>query len=79
MSTFEMRPPRAGDPGRGILDEEARGGTLPLRIARRKMRADIAVADRAEERVGQRMQRHVGIRMPDEARVCAILTPPSQT
>ena len=56
---------------RGILDEDARRSALPLRIARRKMRADVAVADRAEDGVGQRVKRHVGIRMTYEALPCA--------
>ena len=36
----------------------------PLRIARRKMRADIAFRECAQNGVDQRMQRNVGIRMP---------------
>ena len=37
-----------------------------MRIARRKMHADIAVGERAEDRVDQRMQRHVGVGMAGE-------------
>ena len=47
--------------------EEAVGGrAAPLRIARRKMHADVAVGERAEDRVDQRMQRDVGIGMAGE-------------
>ena len=61
-----MRPPRACD----ALDREGQkavgGGAAPLRIAGRKMRADVAVGQRAENGVGQRMQRHVGVGMAGE-------------
>ena len=47
--------------------EEAVGrGAAPLRIAGRKMRADVAVGQRAEDGVGQRMQRDVGVGMADQ-------------
>ena len=48
--------------------EEAVGrGAAPLRIARRKMHADVAFGERAEDRVDQRMQRHVGVGMAGDA------------
>ena len=40
--------------------------TLPLRITRRKVRADIAIGQRAENGVDQRMQPNVGVGMADE-------------
>ena len=44
------------------------------------MLADIAVANGAEQCVGQRVQHHVGVGMAVEALAsCGILTPPSQT
>ena len=47
--------------------EEAVGrGAAPFLVARRKMHADIAVGERAEDRVGERMQRHVGVGMAGE-------------
>ena len=50
--------------------QEAIGrGASPLRIARRKMRADIAVGQRAEKGIDQRMQPNVGVGMADEAAV----------
>ena len=51
----------------------------PLRIAGREMRADVAVGQRAENGVDQRMQRDVGIGMADEARSCGMRMPPSVT
>ncbi len=48
--------------------EEAVGArALPLRIAGRKMRADVAVGERAEDGVDQRMERRVGIGIAGEA------------
>ena len=52
----------ANDPGR-VLEKDARGGTLPLRIGRREMIADIAGAAGGKQRIGQRMQRDVGVGM----------------
>src|SRR5262249_32275156 len=49
------------------LQETVRGGTLPPRIARRKVRADVAVGERAENRVDQRMQPDVGVRVTGDA------------
>ena len=43
------------------------GGAPPLRIARRKVRADVAVGERAENGVDQRMQRDVGVGMSGDA------------
>ena len=40
----------------------------PARIARREMLADVAVGERAEDRVDQRMQRDVGVGMAGQAR-----------
>ena len=38
----------------------------PLRIAGREMRADVALGQRAQDGVDQRMQRHVGVGMADQ-------------
>ena len=52
------------------VGEEAVGrSALPLRVGGRKVLADIAVADRAEQRVGQRMEADIGVGMADEAPV----------
>jgi len=45
----------------GERQEAVRCRAAPLRIARRKMVANIAFAKRAEQRIGQRMKRDVGI------------------
>ena len=45
--------------------------SAPLRVARRKVRSDIAVGERAEERVDQRMKHDVGVGMSGIARANA--------
>ena len=50
-------------PAGGIRKEQVRRRTFPLRIGWREMLADIAVANGAEQRVCQRMQADIGIRM----------------
>ena len=47
-------------------EEPVGGRALPLRIAGREMRADIAVGQRAENGVGQRVQAHIGVGMAGE-------------
>ena len=59
--------------------ETVGGGAAPLLIAGRKMHADVAVSERAEDRVDQRMQGHVGVGMTVTLRACGIRTPPSKT
>ena len=49
------------------VEEAVRGGAAPLRIARRKVHADVAVGERAEDRVDQRMQHDVGVGMARDA------------
>jgi hypothetical protein len=49
--------------------EPVRGGAAPLLVARRKVHADIAVRQRAEDRVHQRMQRDVRVGMAGELAV----------
>ena len=56
----------ARDKGYRVPKEDFRRRTLPRRIDRRKMRADVAVADRAEDGVGQRMQADIGVGMASE-------------
>ena len=43
------------------------------------MRADIGRAERAQHRIGQRMQPDIGVRMTHKASSCGIFTPHSQT
>ena len=50
----------------GVAQEQMRGRAAPFRVARREMHADIAGAERAEHRVGQRMQPDIGIGMADK-------------
>ena len=65
----EMRDDAAA--GAHALDREGeeavRRGALPLRIARREMHADVAVGERAEDGVDQRMQHHIGVGMAGNA------------
>ncbi len=62
-------PPRAFSRSTAKLQETVGGGAAPFRIARRKMRADIAVGERAENGIDQRMQHHVGVGMPGQPAV----------
>ena len=54
------------DPRRGVLEEQLGGHTAPARVGRREVHTDIAVGDRAEQSVGQRMQADIGIAVADE-------------
>src|SRR3546814_5563638 len=57
-------PPAARrDAFAGEGEEAVRRRAAPLRIARREMVADVAVGKGAEDRVGQRMKRDIGIAM----------------
>ena len=47
----------------GLLEKNAAGRVLPLRIAGRKIAADIALADRPEHGITNRVQQHVSIRV----------------
>ena len=65
-----------GDPPAGLLDEVARmleeqrrGGAAPLRVRRREMVADVAGAERAQDRVGQRVEDDVGVAVAGKALV----------
>lgn len=53
----------------GIGEKESRGGAPPLRIGGRKVTADIPGGQRPQYRVGQRVQGHIGIGMPEQAPV----------
>ena len=55
-STLEMRAAARAHAARGIGQEQVRGGALPALVGVGKMLADIAVADGAEQGVGERMQ-----------------------
>ena len=52
-----------------MLDETARRRSPPLRVARRKMLADVALARGAEDRVDHRVQRDVGVAVARKATV----------
>ena len=67
-SRWAMRPPRARTRSTAKARKRSERRAVPLRIARREMHADVAVGERAEDRVGQRMQHHVGIGMAGERR-----------
>ena len=58
------------------MGEEAVGrGALPSRVAGREVVADVALADGAEQGVGQGVQAGVGVRMADEPGVVRNLHP----
>ena len=48
------------------VQKDGGGGTLPLRVARRKMATDVAVAEGAVERVGDGMAQDVCIRVANQ-------------
>src|SRR6185503_16219165 len=48
---------------RSVREKLIRRGTAPLRIGRRKVLPDIARTDRPKDRIRQRMQPRIGIRM----------------
>ena len=47
-------------------EEKIGGGAAPLRIAGRKVHPDVAIRERAQNGVDQRMQHHVGVGMPGQ-------------
>src|SRR5215469_17536554 len=48
-------------------EKPLRGGALPLRIARRKMRSNIAVGESTKYRIDQRVERDIGVGMTGHA------------
>src|SRR5882762_2578232 len=66
---FEIGDPAAarGDAFDGVFQELVRRGTLPLHVAGRKVRADVAVRQRAENGVHQRMQADIAVGMGEKA------------
>src|SRR6266850_580951 len=48
----------------GMFEEQQAVGALPLRIAIRKMRADISEPRRTKQRIAKRMRQHVAVRVP---------------
>ena len=58
-------PPRAD----GIAQKPFRRRALPLWIGGREVDADVAVGERAEDRIGQRVKSNVGVGMADQAAV----------
>ncbi len=64
-----MRPPRVAHALGREGEEAVRGGATPLRITGRKVRADVALGERAQNGIDQRMQTHIRIGMSGEAAV----------
>ena len=56
-----------GDPIDRVFQEAVGGRALPLGIAGREMRTDIAVRQRAEDRVDQRMEADIAVGMREKA------------
>ena len=63
MSALAMRPPRSRTSLAACSTKMREARTPPLRVGWREVRADIAGAAGGEQRVGQRMQRDIGIGM----------------
>ena len=74
-SRLAMRAAARGHALDRVFQELVGGGALPFRVARRKMRADVAVGERAEDGVDQRMQADVAVGMGEEAFLCGTRTP----
>ena len=62
-----MRPPRAVTRSTAYFRKRSEDAPFHLRIARRKMRTDIAVRQRAEDGVDQRMQADIAVGMGEKA------------
>ena len=60
------RPAALSHQRSGMFEKQLGGNAAPARVRRREMHADIALGDDAEQRVGQRMQGHIGIAMTDQ-------------
>ena len=54
------------DQRRNVAQEHAAVGALPPRVGVRKVRTDVAQRERAQQRVADRVQQHVGVGMPGE-------------
>ena len=52
-----LRPGEAGD----VTQQHSAVGILPARIGIRKMRSDVAQRERAQDRVDDRVEQHIGI------------------
>ncbi len=61
MSTLVRRAAALADKLRGVQQKHGGIRAAPLRIGGREMVADVAGADRAEQRIRQRMQAGVGV------------------
>ena len=66
-SRLAMRPPRAATRSTAYFRKRSEEAPFHLRIAGRKMRADIAVRQRAEDGVDQRVQADVAVGMREKA------------
>ena len=60
-------PARRAHAARGLGQQHDGIGAAELRIGVGKVPADVAEPGRAEQRIGDRMQQHVGIRMAEQA------------
>src|SRR3954451_7891107 len=60
-------PATRGDSIESVFEEFIRFGALPLRIARRKMRTDIAVGERAQDGIDQRVEADISIGVGEKA------------
>ena len=75
---IRQRPPRAAIRPR-VDQEPGAVGILPGRLARREMPADIALGQGAIDRVAQRVDADIGIRMAGKAVSCGTATPQSNS
>ena len=72
------QPAAGGDARDSIFQEDVGRSAFPAHVRGRKVRADVAIGDGAENGVGEGVQQHVGVGMADSAASWAMRTPPSQ-
>mgnify|MGYP003693595691 CR=1 FL=1 len=70
-----MRPPRAVTRSTAYFRKRSEAALFHCAIAWRKMRADIAVRQRAEDGVDQRVQADIAVGMGEKTCVCGTRTP----
>src|SRR5215203_631056 len=66
-SRLAMKPPRRANPLHGRVKEGIRLGALPFSVAWGKVRANVAVRKRAENRIDQRMQPDIAVGVSEKA------------
>ena len=72
---MQHAPAARGDQRCRMAQELIRRRAFPAHVARREVLADVAGADRAEQGVGDGVERHVGVGMADQPALVRQLDP----